>query len=238
MRISGWKWQGSGGIVPKIHGVGSFKARNLEAEQSSTTTSSPIRHLYLTCSVEEFTSDELVQTIASLESLEGITWVHFEGRIPDVLFTAIPEICSLLPHALISIEFEKPDRSGLIDLLPYADIIFFSHSYYTHYQSQHEQDDPSEFFASMRQENLHAAFIVTAGAEGAFYSVPDDEGHVPTSPVHEIVDPTGAGDTFIAGFIWAMGKLEKSVKESVEIGVNIATRKVTQEGFDGVWSAL
>lgn len=173
--------------------------------------------------------------MASLKNYKDITWAHFEGRIPDVLLTAIPQMRTLLPYAIISIEFEKPDRPGLIDLLPLADIVFFSHTYFTRFQSDSQQILQSDFFASMRQRNSHATFIVTAGANGAFYSVPGDEGHTSTSQVR-LVDSTGAGDTFIAGFVWAMGKLGKSVKESVELGVAVATRKVSQEGFEGVWS--
>jgi ketohexokinase len=179
-----------------------------------------------------------VHEVASLKDPEDITWVHFEGRIPDILLNAIPQIRPLLlPHATISIECEKPDRSGLMELIPLADVIFFSHTYFIHFQSKHSGSDPStsSFFSFMRAKNSHAIFIVTTGADGALYSIPGEEGTVPTSQV-DLVDSTGAGDTFIAGFIWARGKLGKSVKESVEFAVGLATKKVAQEGFDGVWN--
>ena len=175
--------------------------------------------------------------MASLKDPDDITWAHFEGRIPDILLNAIPRIRSLLPSATISIEFEKPDRPGLMELLPLADVIFFSHTYFTHFQSKHGGSNPSTFpfFSSMRAKNSHAIFIVTAGANGAFYSIPGEEGIVPTSQV-KLVDSTGAGDTFVAGFVWSRGKLRKSVRESVELAVALATRKVAQEGFVGVWN--
>lgn len=190
-------------------------------------------------SVEEFTNDELVQTVHSLDRPREINWVHFEGRIPDILITAIPRIRSILPHAIISVEFEKPDRIGLIDLLPLVDMAFFSHTYFVHFQSNGigPASPPNDFFATMRQKNSHAIFLLTAGADGAFYSVPDQEGAVPTSLV-KLIDATGAGDTFLAGVIWAFGKLKKSIKESVELGVRLATRKVSQEGFDGIWTSI
>lgn len=175
--------------------------------------------------------------MASLKDPDDITWAHFEGRIPDILLNAIPRIRSLLPSATISIEFEKPDRPGLMELLPLADVIFFSHTYFTHFQSKHGGSNPSTFpfFSSMRAKNSHAIFIVTAGANGAFYSIPGEEGIVPTSQV-KLVDSTGAGDTFVAGFVWSRGKLRKSVRESVELAVASATKKVAQEGFVGVWN--
>ena len=178
-----------------------------------------------------------MHAVASLKNTENITWVHFEGRIPDVLFNAIPAVRSLLLHVTISIEFEKPDRTGLMELLPLADVVFFSHTYFMHFQLKHGGSNPStsSFFSSLRAKNSDAIFIVTAGADGAFYSIPGEEGIVPTSHV-ELVDSTGAGDTFIAGFVWARGKLKKNVKESVELAVALATRKVAQEGFDGVWN--
>ena len=187
-------------------------------------------------SVDEFTRDELSDVVASLKELEEITWVHFEGRIPDVLEIAIPRIRNLLPHALISIEFEKPNRPGLIDLLPLADLAFFSHSYFNNFRSENHPPEPTptEFFRSMRILNPTAPFTLTLGPNGACYSFQEEEGAVPTEEVN-LVDSTGAGDTFIAGFAWAMGKLKKGVKESTELAVMLATKKVAREGFDGVW---
>jgi sugar/nucleoside kinase (ribokinase family) len=180
-----------------------------------------------------------VRTVHSLNKPEEINWVHFEGRIPDILTTAIPRIRSILPHAIISVEFEKPDRLGLIDLLPLVDVAFFSHTYFVHFKSSGAGQALSayDFFANMRQKNSQAIFLLTAGADGAFYSVPGEEGAVPTSHV-KLIDATGAGDTFLAGIIWAFGKLKKNVKESVELAVALATVKVSQEGFDGVWTSI
>jgi len=190
-------------------------------------------------SIEEFTAEELVQTIGSLGRLEDINWIHFEGRIPDVLRTAIPQIRSLLPSATLSIEFEKPNRPGLMDLLPFADVIFFSHSYFTKFQPEIPDftSKIAPFFQSMRKSNSKATFIVTAGERGALYSTSEEADNVPTRRV-DVIDATGAGDAFIAAFVWARGKLGEGVKESIEIAVALATRKVSQEGFDGVWASL
>ena len=184
---------------------------------------------YAKQSLQELSSEELVKSVASLRKREEITWVHFEGRIPDVLATAIPQIRALLPHATFSIEFEKPHREGLLDLLPLPDIAFFSHLYLKHFKLT----SPYDFFRKMRQNNPKALFIMTAGAEGAYYSTLKSEGHVPTEKV-DVVDATGAGDTFIAGYIYASQRLGKDVKESVEFAVSLATNKVTREGFEGL----
>jgi ketohexokinase len=182
--------------------------------------------------VEELSSKELVDVVASFENTESITWIHFEGRIPEVLRAAIPSIRKLIPHAAISIEFEKPDRPGLNDLLPLADIAFFSHTYYSH--SQHSS--PTSFFASTPRRNSSAALILMVGKEGAYYfSKMYGEGHV-SAPSVDVVDATGAGDTFIGGFIWAFGKMRRGLEESVGVAVNLASRKVSQEGFDSLWT--
>ena len=180
--------------------------------------------------MRELDSDELVGVVTAIDNKQGINWVHFEGRIPDVLITAIPKVRALLPHATISIEFEKPHREGLLDLLPFPDVAFFSHSYLKHFHL----NSATELFQMMRHKNPRATFILTAGSEGAYYCTPDLEGAVPTRTV-SVVDATGAGDTFIAGFIWASQKLGKDIKTSIEFAVSLATTKVAQEGFEGVW---
>lgn len=136
-------------------------------------------------------------------------------------------------------EFEKPDRPGLIDLLPLVDVAFFSHLYFAHFQSQRKDSNPSpsDFFSAMRKLNSSATMVLTAGAKGAYYSIPGEEGSV-SAPRVQVVDATGAGDTFTAGFVWARNKLERPVKESVEFAVNLASQKVAQEGFDRVWDGF
>ena len=191
--------------------------------------------------VEEFSDEELVNAVGSIQRLEEITWVHFEGRIPEVLKLSIPRIKQLLPHATISIEFEKPDRPGLWDLMPFADVAFYSHTFFKHWQSIHPVLQPplEFFFKTSISSNRAASLLLTLGADGAYYYSwgREGQGAVPTSEVL-LVDSTGAGDTFIAGVVWGMGRLKKSLKESTEMGVKLATRKVAQEGFDSVWESM
>jgi sugar/nucleoside kinase (ribokinase family) len=95
------------------------------------------------------------------------------------------------------------------------------------------------YFKLFRDFNPSASLILRPGAEGAHWYEPGgdrigshDGGEV------DLDDSIGAGDTFIAALIWAKGKLKKSVKESTEMAVKLATRKVAQERFDGVLESI
>lgn len=188
--------------------------------------------------MEEFTADELVHSISELPGLEDIRWVHFEGRIPEILKVAIPKLRDIIPTALFSLEIEKPDRHQLLDLIQFVNHVFFSHAFYVH--SGH--NTPSAFFDAMYKraqisfvDGVH--FVLTAGADGAYFSAPPGfEFHVPTTQV-DVVDATGAGDTFIAGYIWSYIKLHMAPRECMKSAVALATKKVAQEGFDNLWSS-
>jgi ketohexokinase len=157
-------------------------------------------------------------------------WIHFEGRIPEILADIVPKIQRLVSQTTFSLEIEKPDRHGLLDLVSHFDYIFFSHTYFL----RSGYSTPEDFFASMRERCPSAVYILTAGEDGAYYSSPHEFLHIPTTKV-DVVDATGAGDTFIAGFIWSMMKLHKSPPESVKIAASLATKKVGQEGFYNLW---
>jgi ketohexokinase len=171
----------------------------------------------------------MIEIVASIERKEEINWIHFEGRYPEVLLEAIPEIRLLLPHAALSIEFEKPHREGLMELLHLPDVAFFSHSYLNHF----DISNPFDFFKWIRQRNPNACLIMTAGAEGAYYCTPYLEGRCSAAKV-KVIDATGAGDTFLAGYVYAWLHLGLQVKDSILFAVRLATQKVQQEGLEGL----
>jgi ketohexokinase len=181
--------------------------------------------------VQEFTADELVQAIAEIPSVKDMKWIHFEGRIPETLTAAVPKIRSIIPGAFFSLEIEKPDRHQLLDLIPFIDVVFFSHTFYVH----SGYDTPSAFFSAMRQRTQTGEFVLTAGADGAYCSRPE-EFHIPTTQVG-VVDAIGAGDTFIAGYIWSAIHLGQAPLERMKSAVALATKKVAQDGFSNLWSS-
>lgn len=173
-----------------------------------------------------------MQAISEIPGVKDTRWVHFEGRLPEILKVAIPRIREIVPGGFFSLEIEKPDRHQLLDLIPLIDLVFFSHIFYVH--SGH--DSPTAFFNSMRKRAEMVGFVLTAGSDGAYFSLPGMEFHVPTRQVR-VVDAIGAGDTFIAGYIWNSMKWGKATRECVDSAVALATKKVAQEGFDNLWSS-
>ncbi len=82
----------------------------------------------------------------------------------------------------------------ITDLLSHADFIKLT-------------DEEAEwFFGSSDLENIVATYpkvqgvLITAGERGCYYWLQGNTGHVPAFPV-EVVDTTGAGDAFLAGFL-------------------------------------
>lgn len=71
-------------------------------------------------------------------------------------------------------------------------------------------DYEAELLQSRTDRTLHQlagevkCLIVTKGAEGSQFYVDGKRLHIPTAPVREVVDPTGCGDAFRAGLLYAI----------------------------------
>jgi ketohexokinase len=83
--------------------------------------------------LEEMTVEEFKTGVAPLIDDPKIgnddVWVHFEGRVPEVLLpcvTWLRETYGYKKKVKISLECEKPDRVGLKDVVPLADLVFYS----------------------------------------------------------------------------------------------------------------
>ncbi len=93
-------------------------------------------------------------------------------------------------------EFLGLIRDGSIDIL-FANI--------GELQSLYETDDPDAALKALRDERngrgLHLLALVTRSSEGAAVVKGGEIRTVPASPIDELVDSTGAGDLFAAGFL-------------------------------------
>lgn len=74
--------------------------------------------------------------------------------------------------------------------------------------------------------------VVTDGANPVFYyqgssssGIESDSVEVPKVDKSEIIDTTGAGDSFVAGFIYALMN-GKSTRECIELGCEISAKVI------------
>lgn len=75
----------------------------------------------VTC--EEFAS----KFSATVPETQKKTWVHFEGRAVGVTNACVKLLRGMADRdCMISLELEKPDRSGLICAAVMADVVFYS----------------------------------------------------------------------------------------------------------------
>lgn len=83
--------------------------------------------------LDEMTVEEFKAGVAPLIDDHKIgkddVWIHFEGRVPEVLLPCViwlREAYGYGKKVRISVECEKPDRVGLKDVIPLADLVFYS----------------------------------------------------------------------------------------------------------------
>lgn len=79
--------------------------------------------------LEEMTVQEFKDAIEPLVALEDEVWIHFEGRIPQVLYQCVwwlREKYGYYGKVMVSVECEKPDRVGLKEVAAMADVVFYS----------------------------------------------------------------------------------------------------------------
>ena len=79
----------------------------------------------------EMTLDEFkirINTLSHRSSDKGIPqfWIHFEGRVPDITLECVRFLRHEHPEHKISVECEKPERSGMIEVATFANAVFYS----------------------------------------------------------------------------------------------------------------
>ncbi|EPE02944.1 pfkb family kinase [Ophiostoma piceae UAMH 11346] len=201
----------------------------------------------------DMTFDEFKDVVARLRDSThdgDDEWWHFEGRIPATLLECL---CYLRysPHRVtVSIEVEKPNRSGLRELAALADVVFYSKTWaenegYTSSQAcvKGEVALMSRYASTVgtTSEPRSKILFCTWGGRGAsawhadgLVSVP-----APSVPADKIVDAVGAGDTFMAGILYKLSmnksaRGSRMIEEALEFAVALASRKIQLDGFQGL----
>ncbi|KAJ3570640.1 hypothetical protein NPX13_g5663 [Xylaria arbuscula] len=183
----------------------------------------------------EMTCDEFSRAVDMLNT-EG-TWYHFEGRIPDVTLQCITHLRKSHVNVRISVELEKPGRHGLQELVPEADVVFYSKSW----AIGNGYHDPEECLQAQAKVASNALLLCcTWGEEGSHALEPATNNYCRTAASlpegSSVVDTVGAGDTFIAGVLYTFLYEHKawSIPQRLAFANRLAGFKVSQEGFSGL----
>lgn len=170
------------------------------------------------------------------------TWIHFEGRGVETgaMINHVEKV--YLRHGwrqklTISVEFEKGDRPGIQTLLQQADVCFFS-KLYAETLGFHR---PEEFLANISKScKASATAFCCWGSRGAvaLHLESGTSFSAGAGQVEMIMDPIGAGDTFIAGIILALGVRQIDIERGLRFACGLASQKCTQYGFRDLLSTL
>ncbi|KAK4163535.1 Ketohexokinase [Cladorrhinum sp. PSN259] len=188
----------------------------------------------------EMTLDEFEKTATafSARSKEGEgCWWHFEGRVPETTLQCIRHLRQVTPKSTISVEVEKPNREGLVEIAAEADVVFYSRTW----AESRGYKNPEACLRGEAESSQASIMFCTWGAGGAGMLHLSSGGsryiHCPTNPTGEpisVVDTIGAGDTFIAGALYALHIESWDPEAKLAFAVALATKKVQREGFAGL----
>lgn len=105
-----------------------------------------------------------------------------------------------------------------------VDLLFGNHD---ELLSLYETESFDDAVAALRAECELAA--ITIGAEGSLIVSPDEVERVPAVPVDEVIDTTGAGDLFAAGFLFGLTS-GSDLTESARFGSIAAAEVISHVG--------
>ncbi|KAF9380608.1 hypothetical protein CPB97_008249 [Podila verticillata] len=169
-------------------------------------------------------------------------WIHFEGRGLEVEkmidhVEAVYVRQNWRQKLTISVEFEKGDRPGIASLLKKADVCFFSRLY-----AETLGFDRPEFFLSSVADFCKptATLFCCWGSLGAVGLHLESGTRFSSSAgnIGAAVDTVGAGDTFIAGIILALGVRGYDIGRGLRFACELASQKCSQYGFKRLLQAI
>ena len=113
----------------------------------------------------------------------------------------------------------------LRDVLPLIDYIFPNEKEAAFYTGE---TDCAEMARAIHARGVRNV-VVKAGPDGCYICGEGEAAHLPAVPVPDVVDTTGAGDNFVAGFIAGILRGD-GLRACAEAGLRQAARSITHTG--------
>ncbi len=163
----------------------------------------------------------------------GARWLHLAGYfvLPGLLTPALAPVLAQARAAGLRVSLDvvtspaMDDPTPLWPLLPLLEV-FFCNAHEGYRLTGHR--DPEAIAEALRARGARRG-VIKLGAAGAYGWAPDFQGRVPAPEVRPVVDTTGAGDAFAAGFIAAQIQ-GLSFAEALRRGNAAGARAVTALG--------
>ena len=170
--------------------------------------------------------------------LDNFSWIHFEGRNLDniKMLRHVDDYRLANPSRCVrtSVEVEKR-RPQLYPLMRLADVVFVSKEVAQSLGHHTAKDAVLNLKSRCRPD---ASLICAWGADGAdAFSAATGHLHCSAFPPPVLVDTLAAGDTFIAGVLFALSKGE-SLSRALQLGCWLAGCKCGQMGTTGLLKNL
>jgi fructokinase len=179
------------------------------------------------------------------ERLSGASFANF-GSIPlikDPVRSATRKFAKLANDMDVAVAFDVNLRTGLWDSLdafheavdPMLDLSTVVKLNEEELSPVLDTPDPGTA-ADMLLDRGASLALVSMGSEGAFYATRAFRGDLPSFPIDEVVDATGAGDAFLAGILSHLSEStgwpddETRVREAVRRGTAAGALACTQFG--------
>jgi len=168
------------------------------------------------------------------EKFEGMDHVYIEAYLwdHDLTKAALKKVGELSKELKFELSFSLSDpfcvmrnRSELEHFISDSvDLVFCNLDEAREFSQSEHMSDIAQYF-----QHLNKKFVMTSGRDGGYFFHGDKVEHEPSKIIENLIDTTGAGDNFAAGFLDKY-LLNSPVKEALEYGHQKASLVIQQIG--------